>query len=71
MAEKVVRKKPVRKSLPATIFGDWFRCPRCSGRSIVFNKRAAIYDCRRCGCQFNVDWETHECSTCSTEGSPA
>jgi transcription elongation factor Elf1 len=55
------RKRTVRTSVPAKVFGAWFCCPRCSGRSIIFQKREGTYSCRRCGLEFLVDWEQQRC----------
>ena len=64
------RKKTVPFVVPNKVlatFGDWFRCPRCQGRSIVFNKRNGTYSCRRCGDEFTVDWTEKVCCELPTE----
>jgi transcription elongation factor Elf1 len=65
---KEPRKRPIKKSAPAKVFGAWFRCPRCGGRSIIFQKREASYACRRCGCEFLVNWDESQCYIPGTEG---
>lgn len=36
--------------------GDWMRCPRCGSKHFLFNKKTLTYWCRRCGCQFILNF---------------
>jgi len=67
VTEKKRTRKRIVPNVPAKAFGDWFRCPRCSGRSIVFNKRNGTYSCRRCGDEFVVDWDHKVCQELPSE----
>lgn len=68
VAKKSTPRRRVRKSAPAKVFGPWFRCPRCGSRSIIFMKREVRYSCRRCGCEFLVDWDQQRSYLPESEG---
>ncbi|MHA1961935.1 MAG: hypothetical protein ACW99U_17135 [Candidatus Thorarchaeota archaeon] len=58
--KNTVKRQGTDVDVPAS-FGEWFACPRCKGRSIVFSKRSGRYSCRRCGMDFLVEWEQMIC----------
>jgi ribosomal protein L37AE/L43A len=55
---------------PIQPFKDWFCCPVCTGRNILFRAKLVNFLCRKCGTVFETDFQSRRTTAVQEEKKP-